>query len=329
MKTVLRVVLAASTMCAVAGSAMGAPVDVAKKQGVPPGPRPLILLPGSVTDGPGISDNFDSYANGSPLVGQGGWLYWNGSGPPAAMNATVDNTLSASAPNSAVSVLETDVVQVFNITTGKWVCKAKTYVPSAATGIGYFIMLNTFTHPYVSGGNWSIELDFIAATNVVTSINRSVANGGPGNTTLPLIRDAWVEVVVNIDLDMDTFDVTYGGMPLVPPSPMNKWSQNTSATVGAARIQCIDLYSQMVGFRWDDVSLLPVVVPSCKANCDASTVAPCLNVNDFICFNNLFATGSNAANCDASTTPPILNVNDFICFNNAFAASCANPCAAP
>ncbi|MFN0133346.1 MAG: GC-type dockerin domain-anchored protein [Phycisphaerales bacterium] len=63
----------------------------------------------------------------------------------------------------------------------------------------------------------------------------------------------------------------------------------------------------------------------CFANCDASTVVPFLNVNDFVCFLNLFATGSTAANCDGSTAAPILNVNDFICFNNLFAAGCSAP----
>ena len=69
---------------------------------------------------------------------------------------------------------------------------------------------------------------------------------------------------------------------------------------------------------------------TCYANCDNSTSAPCLNVNDFVCFNNAFAAGAAYANCDASTSPPILNVNDFVCFNNAFAAHCgtagANDC---
>ncbi len=72
-----------------------------------------------------------------------------------------------------------------------------------------------------------------------------------------------------------------------------------------------------------------VVTATCYANCDASTSAPCLNVNDFICFNNFFAAGAPYANCDLSTIPPILNVNDFICFNNKFAAGCTSPCAAP
>src|SRR4029079_14722911 len=65
----------------------------------------------------------------------------------------------------------------------------------------------------------------------------------------------------------------------------------------------------------------------CYANCDNSTVTPCLNVNDFVCFNNMYAAGSSYANCDLSTIPPILNVNDFVCFNNTYAAGCgANNC---
>ena len=62
--------------------------------------------------------------------------------------------------------------------------------------------------------------------------------------------------------------------------------------------------------------------PLCYANCDHSTTAPVLNVNDFICFTNRFAAGDPRANCDRSTTPPVLNVNDFVCFMAHFAAGC-------
>jgi hypothetical protein len=69
----------------------------------------------------------------------------------------------------------------------------------------------------------------------------------------------------------------------------------------------------------------------CYANCDASTTPPVLNVEDFSCFINLFASAqslphgqqlAHCANCDASTAPPVLNVEDFSCFINAFAAGC-------
>jgi hypothetical protein len=60
----------------------------------------------------------------------------------------------------------------------------------------------------------------------------------------------------------------------------------------------------------------------CYVNCDASTVTPILNVNDFICFQNKYAASDPYANCDASTLAPVLNVNDFTCFLNKYAAGC-------
>ena len=60
----------------------------------------------------------------------------------------------------------------------------------------------------------------------------------------------------------------------------------------------------------------------CYANCDESTAAPVLNINDFQCFVNQFAAGMARANCDRSTAAPALNVLDFVCFLNEFAAGC-------
>ncbi len=62
--------------------------------------------------------------------------------------------------------------------------------------------------------------------------------------------------------------------------------------------------------------------PTCYANCDNSTSAPILNVNDFQCFLNRYAAGESYANCDGSTNNPVLNVNDFQCFLNTYAAGC-------
>jgi trimeric autotransporter adhesin len=75
----------------------------------------------------------------------------------------------------------------------------------------------------------------------------------------------------------------------------------------------------------------PPPPPGCYANCDGSTVAPVLNVGDFMCFINEFAGGMSLphnqqvehyANCDGSMVAPALNVDDFTCFINAFATGC-------
>jgi len=63
--------------------------------------------------------------------------------------------------------------------------------------------------------------------------------------------------------------------------------------------------------------------PVCYANCDGSSIAPILNVSDFICFQTKYAAGDTYANCDGSTIAPILNVSDFICFQSQYAAGCS------
>ncbi len=60
----------------------------------------------------------------------------------------------------------------------------------------------------------------------------------------------------------------------------------------------------------------------CYPNCDNSTAAPILNVQDFSCFLQKFASQDAYANCDASTAAPTLNVQDFSCFLQKFAAGC-------
>jgi hypothetical protein len=72
--------------------------------------------------------------------------------------------------------------------------------------------------------------------------------------------------------------------------------------------------------------------PQCYANCDQSTVAPVLNVDDFTCFINAYAGAQflpheqqvqHYANCDGSTFAPVLNVDDFTCFINRYAQGCS------
>jgi hypothetical protein len=61
---------------------------------------------------------------------------------------------------------------------------------------------------------------------------------------------------------------------------------------------------------------------ACYANCDNSTTAPVLNVQDFSCFLTKYASGDSYANCDNSTTQPVLNVQDFSCFLTKYASGC-------
>ncbi len=58
------------------------------------------------------------------------------------------------------------------------------------------------------------------------------------------------------------------------------------------------------------------IAATCAADCDASGA---LNIDDFICFQTLFALADPTADCDASGA---LNIDDFICFQTLFALGC-------
>ena len=88
------------------------------------------------------SDNFDSYATGSQLHGQGGWKGWDNN--PAA-GALTSSAQARSAPNSAAIVGASDLVHEYSgYTSGQWVYTAWQYVPTNFTGQSYFILLNTY-----------------------------------------------------------------------------------------------------------------------------------------------------------------------------------------
>jgi len=287
-----------------------------------------------------FSDNFDSYALGG-LAGNGSWTLW----AAGSVDGQVSNTQSFSAPNSFKQVPQTDMTQLGSVTTGIWELKCMTYAPSANVAVGandgaFVIGLNTWNpaNPGAATADYSMQIQWYkgaAGGPVVRDYNQAAA-GCPVSLTVPMVQDAWVPFRAVINLTTNTYDAYYNNVQFVTGKSWTKGVLGcSSATNPPVQIQAFDIYNGTATtspndtFYFDNFSLTQQAVATCYANCDASTIAPCLNVNDFICFNNLYAASSTLANCDASTLPPVLNVNDFICFNNLYASSCTNPCAAP
>jgi hypothetical protein len=120
-----------------------------------------------------------------------------------------------------------------------------------------------------------------------------------------------------------TYQWRRNGLPLVSGGRI---SGATSATLSINPVIAADSgqYDAVVTSFCGQVTSNPAMLSvGCDANCDFSTSPPILNVMDFSCFLNQFASGNAAANCDGSTTPPTLNVQDFACFLNRFAAGCS------
>jgi hypothetical protein len=192
-------------------------------------------------------ENFDSYQNGSQMHGQGGWKGWDND---ARFGALVTDAQSRSSPHSLDIVGASDLVHVYpDDETGKWTFVAWQYIPGSTTGTSYFILLNR----YRDGGTndydrWSIQLPFDLARN-------EVRDDFVQGARLPIVRDQWMEIRVEIDLDTDYREVYYGGQFL----SRHTWTRGESGS--ALDIDAVDLYANNArSVYYDDLSLVPRLV---------------------------------------------------------------------
>ncbi len=189
-------------------------------------------------------EHFDLYATGSEMIGQGGWEGWGG---VATVGALTSDTQARSALNSVAIVDDTDLVHQYSgFTTGVWTYTAWQYLPTAVTTPTYFILVNTY--PATVTDHWSTQLCFDGAAGVLRDDPLGTCLSA---TTLPLIRDQWVEIRVVIDLDTDTQTVFYGGV-LLYTAP---WSTHLGPG-GVVNIAAVDLFANLATETfYDDISL--------------------------------------------------------------------------
>jgi Concanavalin A-like lectin/glucanases superfamily len=265
-----------------------------------------------------LDDDLEVFPLGE-FCGLGGWEPWTGSTDVCA-SITTEQAFSG---NRSIKVVGNiggstgqgdDTVHRFDIVGGHYELDAMTFVPTAATGEAWIVILNTYPQPL----NWSLNLRFDAGSGTVRDIDNPSA-------TTPLQKGLWVPVRIDIDLDGDRVNCFYGGVQF----EFNKSWRNGSSGNGLPWIQALDLYAGEPGANgtsgtyFDDLVLRQICAEAaCYANCDGSTTPPILNVADFTCFLQKFAAGDTYANCDGSTTVPVLNIADFTCFLQKFAQGC-------
>lgn len=193
------------------------------------------------------SDNFDSYATGSQMHGQGGWKGWDNS---AGAGALTSSAQASSAPNSVDIFGGSDLVHTFSgATSGQWVFAGRTFTPTAFTGLSYFIMLNIYNDggPY----NWSLQVVFDGPAGTVRDADV------PANTT-SMVRGQWVDFRNEIDLDANTQSFFYNNQLLLTKS----WTEGVSGG-GASDIGAIDLFANGASsIYYDDLSLTAVPEPA-------------------------------------------------------------------
>ena len=267
------------------------------------------------------SEDFDSYSAGQSIHGVGGWKGWDNN---ASLDASVSDDQSRSSPHSLAVGGSNDPVREFSgVTGGQWTFRAWQYFPSAASGSQYFIMLNT----YNDGGtkNWSIQVRFDAASD-------QVVNDGASGGSLALIRDSFVEIRVEIDLDADSQTFYYNDQQLYTGS----WTGQVSGG-GQSAIGAVNLFANSAGtIYYDDLSLVagigpcakPVEIPWLSATPESGTLplledevvnigfdAAGLGLGDY---NAVLCVTSNAPDNPLVEVPVLLRVVDDEMFTDRF-----------
>lgn len=201
------------------------------------------------------SENFDSYAAGGNMHGQGGWKGW---GNAAGAGAIVSSSQAKSAPNSVNITGGSDLVHEFNFTGGQWRISIDQYVPSSGmTGNEfYLIFMNQYTDAGGGGGNWSIQTVGNLTTGVFTE------NGGSDfaghSSTLPIVRGEWANWTLDVDLGANSVQQYYNGAAF---GPAHQWQQSGVNAIGA-----IDLFANGTGpVYYDNLSITQIPEPSVLA----------------------------------------------------------------
>lgn len=189
-----------------------------------------------------IIENFDSYATGSQLHGQGGWKGWDNT--PSA-GALASSAQSVSAPNSVAITGGSDLVHEYQgMDSGRWIYSVKQYIPSASTGSSFFILMNSYQDGG-AGNSWAVQTHFDMATSLV------ISDYLPTGTSLSLIKDRWVDLVFDVNLAANSVTEYYGGQVL----GTHAWQGPGSPVVG---IRAVDLYANGAGpVYYDDFAVVP------------------------------------------------------------------------
>jgi len=158
-----------------------------------------IVSVSSVASASPFMDDFESYAAGSALHGQGGWKGWDNDpvlGAPASSVQANSGSISAEIGGDA------DLVHEFDFAGGNLELSAMQYIPDGGIGQSYFLLLNTYNDggPY----DWSVQLNFDLGTGIVTS-------DFGGGATANIVYGQRVELKFDIDLDNDAVDEYYNG----------------------------------------------------------------------------------------------------------------------
>jgi len=195
-----------------------------------------------------VTDDFESYAVGSNIHGQGGWKGWDNT---ASAGATISDAFAASGTKSVNITGGSDLVREFvGVTSGVWSLTVKQFIPSTSSGTSYFILMNKYKDLGAAADyNWSAQIQHNMASGYLTNDLTGVSAA--------LVKNAWVDYRFDIDLDQGRVSEYYNNQLL----GTRLWQDG-----GVNALAAIDLYANNAGpIYYDNFSLTQVPEPTTAA----------------------------------------------------------------
>lgn len=208
----------------------------------------LCFLPFSIMAQTLISEeDFDAYAGDSLLEPQSAeWEGWYLNVTPTlvstdyarsgsnSMKVWVDGNQPGTDQN------ETDVVHHFgDLTTGRYEMRFYQYVPSDdGTGTpagGYFNMLHFYNTAQQNNTEWAFEV----YVNPSSATDQGVLRADGEEIGFDLTYDAWVEYVIEVDLDQSMTRVDYDGTTV----QAFRWTSQPGGEAGQNQLAAMNLYA--------------------------------------------------------------------------------------
>ena len=155
-------------------------------------------------------ENFDSFQVGSNIIGQGDWTGW-ADDPNPDYGAPLTDQFALSG-NKSLEIGGgnpgdwTDIVWQFpEVISGQYTFSAMTYIPSTSTSATNPAINFMISHPgpLVWGGEMRFFLD-----------RGQVDYAGNAGNPVPMVRDAWVKVQLDVDLLAQQASMFYNDEPL-------------------------------------------------------------------------------------------------------------------
>jgi len=231
------------------------------------------------------TENFDSYATGSDITGQGGWAQWANA---AITDSAISTAFSHSGAKSLATELHADKVHTTSFTSGHWNWSVWSFMPATTQLPQWAVFLSSYAPagPYFWVAQCELDptlsrIEFDMGPNNVCG---GIGGSQFGTVFAPLVVGAWTEIRLDIDLNADRCQGWYNNLPV---GQVWQYTDGITAGFGLAEIGTIDLYANdntLAGDRvyWDDVTV----------SVNANPTPECLGVGIVYC-----AAGTSTNGC--------------------------------